>query len=142
MRSGAGLVTIATPSSVQDIVASRVMPEVMTMPLAETDRGAVSDESIDHLLKQAEKSSVVAIGPGLTSTDERTRHFVRAIVERRSKPTIIDADGLNCLSPWPSALQGSNEAPLVLTPHPGRDATLLVKTRWQGYVSIARFCSC
>ena len=139
MRSGAGLVTIATPSSVQDIVASHVMPEVMTIPLAETDRGAVSDESIEHLLKQAEKSSVVAIGPGLTSADERTRRFVRAVVERRSKPTIIDADGLNCLSPWPSALQGSNETPLVLTPHPGEMRRLLGKDSLaKDHVSVAR----
>ena len=139
MRSGAGLVTIATPSSVQDTVASHVMPEVMTMPLAETDRGAVSDESIDHLLKQAEKSTVVAVGPGLTSADERTRQFVRAIVERRSKPTIVDADGLNCLSPWPSALQGSKESPLILTPHPGEMRRLLGKeTLASDHVTIAR----
>ncbi len=139
MRSGAGLVTVATPSSVQDVIAANVMPEVMTMPLAETDRGAVSDEAIDHLLKQSEKSSVIAVGPGLTSTDERTRQFVRAIVERRTKPMIIDADGLNCLSPWPSALQGSSEAPLILTPHPGEMRRLLGKdTLPDDHVKVAR----
>ncbi|HSE32792.1 MAG TPA: NAD(P)H-hydrate dehydratase [Pyrinomonadaceae bacterium] len=139
MRSGAGLVTIATPSSVQDTVATHVMPEVMTMPLAETDRGAISDESIDHLLKQAKKSSVVAVGPGLTSADERTRQFVRAIVERRSKPTIVDADGLNCLSPWPSALQGSEKSPLILTPHPGEMRRLLGKDSLANdHVTVAR----
>jgi NAD(P)H-hydrate epimerase len=139
MRSGAGLVTIATPASMQDTVASHVMPEVMTMPLAETDRGAISDESTNHLLKQAERSTVVALGPGLTSADERTRQFVRAIVERRSKPTIVDADGLNCLSPWPSALQGSNESPLILTPHPGEMRRLLGKdTLGNDHVSVAR----
>ncbi|HEX7294821.1 MAG TPA: NAD(P)H-hydrate dehydratase, partial [Pyrinomonadaceae bacterium] len=139
IRSGAGLVTVATPSSVQDVVAANVMPEVMTMPLAETDRGAVSDEAIDYLLKQAEKSSVVAVGPGLTSADERTRQFVRGIVQRRTKPTIIDADGLNCLSPWPSSLQGSDEAPLILTPHPGEMRRLLGKeTLSDDHVNVAR----
>ena len=125
MRSGTGLVTVATPASAQTTVASAVMPEVMTMALAETDRGAVSEESIDHFLRQASKASVVAIGPGLTSDDERTRRFVRGVVERRTYPCIIDADGLNSLSPWPSSLKGSNESPLILTPHPGEMRRLL-----------------
>jgi len=127
IRSGAGLVTVATPSSAQETIAASVMPEVMTMALAETDRGTVAEESVDHLVRQAAKTTVFAIGPGLTSDDERTRRFVRLMVERRSKPTVIDADGLNCLAPWPSALQGSDELPLVLTPHPGEMRRLLGK---------------
>src|SRR4029077_8105594 len=55
MRSGAGLVTIATPASAQSSVAASVMPEIMTTALAETDRGAVSDEAIDHVIKLATK---------------------------------------------------------------------------------------
>lgn len=126
MRSGAGLVTVATPASAQPLVASGSMPEVMTKALAETDRGAVSDEAVDHFLKLAEKKgTVVAVGPGLTSDDERTRRFVRAIVERRSTPCVIDADGLNCLAPWPAGLKGSAKHPIVLTPHPGEMARLI-----------------
>lgn len=125
MRSGAGLVTIATPASAQASVASSAMPEVITIALAETDRGAVSDEAIDHFLKLAEKTTVVAIGPGLTSDDERTRRFVRAIVERRTKPCVIDADGLNALAPWPPDLKGSDDHPLILTPHPGEMLRLM-----------------
>jgi len=125
MRSGAGLVTIATPASAQASVASVAMPEVMTTALAETDRGTISEESINHFLRQASKVTVVAIGPGLTSDDERTRRFVRTLVERRSTPLVIDADGLNSLSPWPSTLQGSQQSPLILTPHPGEMRRLL-----------------
>ena len=125
MRSGAGLVTIATPASAQSSVAGRAMPEVITTALAETDRGAVSDEAANHFLQLAEKATVVAVGPGLTSDDERTRRFVRAIVERRTKPCVIDADGLNSLAPWPADLSGSNHLPLVLTPHPGEMLRLI-----------------
>ncbi len=50
MRAGAGLVTIATPASAQSSVASSAIPEVMTTALAETDRGAVSDEAVEHFL--------------------------------------------------------------------------------------------
>jgi NAD(P)H-hydrate epimerase len=125
MRAGAGLVTVATPSSAQVSVASSAMPEVITTALAETDRGAVSDEAADHFLKLAEKSTVVAVGPGLTSDDERTRRFVRAIVERRTRPVVIDADGLNSLAPWSANLKGSDQHPLVLTPHPGEMLRLM-----------------
>ena len=125
MRSGAGLVTIATPSSIQNVVATRCSREVMTTALAETDRGSVSDEATEHALKLATRASVVAIGPGLTSDDQRTRTFVRNMVEQRTCPTIIDADGLNSLAPWPRELTGSNESPLILTPHPGEMLRLL-----------------
>jgi len=123
MRSGAGLVTIATPASAQVSVASSAMPEVITTALAETDRGAVSDEATNHFLKLAEKATVVAVGPGLTSDDERTRRFVRTIVEQRTTPCVIDADGLNSLAPW--SIKGSDQHPLILTPHPGEMLRLM-----------------
>ncbi len=133
MRSGAGLVTIATPASAQSSVAASVMPEVMTTALAETDRGAVSDEAVDHVMKLAEKATVIAIGPGLSSSDERTRRFVYEVVKQRKVPMVIDADGLNCLASysvrgWPSELQGSEDAPLILTPHAGEMLRLLGTT--------------
>jgi hydroxyethylthiazole kinase-like uncharacterized protein yjeF len=133
MRSGAGLVTIATPASAQAAVAASVMPEVMTTALAETDRGAVSDEAIDHVMQLASKASVVAIGPGLSAEDERTRRFVFSAVKHRRTPVVIDADALNCLANysskgWPAELLGSGEAPLILTPHPGEMLRLLGTT--------------
>lgn len=125
MRSGAGLVTVATPVSAQPLVAAQVMPEVMTASLAETDRGAVSDEAVGYALKLANRANVIAIGPGLSSEDDRTRNFLRAIVERRETPVVIDADGLNCLAPWPAALRGSADLPVILTPHPGEMQRLM-----------------
>ena len=125
MRAGAGLVTVATPASAQGSVAGNVIPEVITTALAETDRGAISNEAAAHFLKLAEKVTVVAIGPGLTADDERTREFVRTVVEKRNSPCVIDADGLNALAPWPAELKGFDEHPLVLTPHPGEMLRLL-----------------
>lgn len=125
MRSGAGLVTIATPASAQVSVTSSAIPEVITTPLAETDRGAVSDHAADHFLALSEKATVVAVGPGLTSDDERTRRFVHTIVERRTTPCVIDADGLNSLAPWSATLKGSDQYPLILTPHPGEMLRLM-----------------
>jgi NAD(P)H-hydrate epimerase len=138
IRSGAGLVTIATPASAQVSVTSSAMPEVITTSLAETDRGAVSDEAANHFLSLAEKVTVVAVGPGLTSDDERTRHFVRTVVERRSTPCVIDADGLNSLAPWPATLKGSDQHPLILTPHPGEMLRLIGKSALDDRVAAAR----
>jgi NAD(P)H-hydrate epimerase len=125
MKAGAGLVTVAIPVSAQPIVAAQVIAEVMTTALPETDRGAVSDEALAYVLKLGDKVQVIAIGPGLSSEDDRTRKFVRGLVEKRSTPVVIDADGLNCLAPWPASLRGSREHPLILTPHPGEMLRLL-----------------
>lgn len=133
MRSGAGLVTIATPSSALASIAATAMPEIMTTALAETDRGAVSDEAIDHVMRLAAKATVIAIGPGLSAEDERTRGFVFSVVKRRTVPVVLDADALNCLATylgngWPVELQGSEKAPLILTPHAGEMLRLLGTT--------------
>lgn len=125
MNAGAGLVTVATPASAQPLVATQVMAEVMTAALAETDRGAVSDDASGFFSKFSEKADVIAIGPGLSSEDDRTRKFVRRVVENRRTPVVVDADGLNCLSPWPGDLRGSAELPIVLTPHPGEMLRLM-----------------
>lgn len=125
MRSGAGLVTVGTPVSAQPLVAAQVMPEVMTAALAETDRGAVSDEALSHVLRLAQRAQVLAVGPGLSSEDERTRNFVRAMVEDRRIPVVLDADGLNCLAPWPANLRGDANLPVVITPHPGEMLRLM-----------------
>jgi len=130
MRSGAGLVTIATPASALDSIAASAMPEVMTTALAETDRGAVSEEAVDHVMQLARKATVIAIGPGLSAEDERTRRFVFSLIKKRQIPIVIDADALNCLaaysgSGWPTELQGSEQAQLILTPHAGEMLRLL-----------------
>jgi hydroxyethylthiazole kinase-like uncharacterized protein yjeF len=130
MRSGAGLVTIATPASALASIAASATPEIMTTALAETDRGAVSEEAVDHVIRLARKATVIAIGPGLSAEDERTRRFVFSLIEKRQIPMVVDADALNCLAAysgrgWPRELQGSDKAQLILTPHAGEMLRLL-----------------
>jgi hydroxyethylthiazole kinase-like uncharacterized protein yjeF len=79
-------------------------------------------------MRLASKATVIAIGPGLSAEDERTRRFVFSIVKDRQTPIVIDADALNCLAPWPADLQGSAAAPIVLTPHVGEMLRLLGTT--------------
>jgi ADP-dependent NAD(P)H-hydrate dehydratase / NAD(P)H-hydrate epimerase len=122
--SGVGLVTIAAPESAQTAIASRVLPEVMTRGVAETKGGAVSEEAFKEISEFIEKSiDAVAVGSGLSSSEESTRKLVRKIVEERKTPLVIDADGLNSLAPFD--LQGNDELPLILTPHEGEFLKLL-----------------
>lgn len=122
IRSGAGVVTIATPDSSRAAIIARVAPEVMVRGVAETDGGAISEDAFDEIRRFSEKVDVVAIGSGLSSTNESTRALVRRVVEERTTPVIIDADGLNSLAPFD--LTGSDELPLILTPHAGEFAKL------------------
>jgi len=125
MCAGAGLVTVATPASVLPSVAARLMPEVMTAPLSETETGSVSAEASEQLKRLTERATVVAVGCGLSRESESTRRFVRETVERRTTPVVVDADGLNALAPWPADLRGTREAPIILTPHEGEMLRLL-----------------
>jgi NAD(P)H-hydrate epimerase len=125
LRAGAGLVTIATSTTAQPAVAARALPEIMTATLPETTLGAVSFEAIEQVTKLSLRANVIAIGPGLSNGDESTRRFVRELVEKRTTPLVIDADGLNALAPWPESLRGSDALPLILTPHPGEMLRLM-----------------
>ena len=127
LRAGAGLVTVATARSAQTLLISQARPEVMTEALDETESGAVSHTAAEHTLQLAERRTVLALGPGLSSAEESTRHFVRHVVMQRTAPMIIDADGLNALAPWAENVRGSDELPLVITPHPGEMARLIGK---------------
>jgi ADP-dependent NAD(P)H-hydrate dehydratase / NAD(P)H-hydrate epimerase len=128
LRAGAGLVTVATARSAQSLLVTQTRTEVMTEALDETRDGAISSAALDHALQLTQKRTVIAVGPGLSSSDESTRAFARGMVERRTAPMVIDADGLNALAPWPEDLKGSDEAPIIVTPHPGEMARLTDKT--------------
>lgn len=118
IRSGVGLVTIATPESCRELITARVAPEVMVRGVDETEKGAVSEKAYEEIAKFTEKKiDSVAIGSGMSSDEESTRNFVRTVVEKRQTPMLIDADGLNALAPFD--LIGSDELPMILTPHQG-----------------------
>jgi len=124
LRVGAGLVTVATPEPVLPIVAAHT-PEIMTEPLPATDLGGISlrsfeYERFDKLLKG---KRALGIGPGLGTHDE-TQQFVHSVVEKRTVPIILDADGLNAFAGRAHELKNASGG-LALTPHPGEMARLL-----------------
>jgi len=124
IRSGAGLVTIACPESSRQPIIGRVQPEVMVRGVPETKKGAISAEAFEEIQKFTErKITAVAIGSGMSHDEETTRDLVRRVVESRTTPIVIDADGLNALAPFDIA--GSDDLPIILTPHMGEFKRLL-----------------
>jgi ADP-dependent NAD(P)H-hydrate dehydratase / NAD(P)H-hydrate epimerase len=121
LRSGAGLVTIATPRSCVPIVAS-MAPEYMTEPLDETPSGTVDFAALDRVLDL--NADVIAVGPGL-GQDPGTAAFVQGLVERAGVPLVLDADALNAFSGDPDRLMGRDGVDVIVTPHPGEMARLL-----------------
>jgi NAD(P)H-hydrate epimerase len=121
LRSGAGLVTVATPRSALGTVAA-YRPELMTEPLSETDAGSIAKEALEKFDRLAENKTVLAIGPGI-SRDPSTAEFVRAVVTKSQTSIVLDADGLNAFEGHAQELNGHDRT-LVLTPHPGEMARL------------------
>jgi NAD(P)H-hydrate epimerase len=120
LRSGAGLVTVATPSSCVPIVAS-LGAEYMTSALDELTDGTIARSAADVVLGGS--YDVVATGPGLgTGPDQRA--FVLALLERAAQPLVLDADALTVVASDLPALRGTPERPVVITPHPGEMARL------------------
>ena len=119
LRSGAGLVTVATPASCLPVVAS-MAPEMMTEPLLDSE-GCVAAAAVDRVMELAH--DVIACGPGLGRTREASA-FVRALVDRATVPLVLDADALTLLAEEPGGLLGRDDRDVIITPHPGEMARL------------------
>lgn len=129
LRSGAGLVTAAVPDRCLESVAS-FHPAIMTLAVPDTDEGVFSREASSKLSKRFQSASAIGCGPGMTTNDGSVR-IVERLMQTRSVPRVLDADGLNCLAMLWQSQRGDRSAaaakdptalstgPLVLTPHPG-----------------------
>jgi NAD(P)H-hydrate epimerase len=104
LRSGAGLVTLATAGEVaaDDSVMTKALPT-----------------QLGELL--ANKSAVV-IGPGLGQSEPAAGWVGEVLAS--GVPAVIDADALNLIAGVVEAVKGA-AGPVVLTPHPGEAARLL-----------------
>ena len=119
VRAGAGIVTLAAPRWLRDVVAAQ-LPEVTYLPLPDAGPAGAAEECAQTILGELGNFSALAIGPGL-STDGGVVQFVDAVLRGRAKggtPAVVDADGLNCLARldgWPNWLGDG----VVITPHLG-----------------------
>lgn len=120
LRSGAGLVTIAVPACVQDVVAS-LEPSYMTHGLPDQN-GRISPAATEAIVSLAQSATVVAIGPGL-GRDPILTKLVAHLYREVEKPTVVDADALFALSETIDVIAKPGGV-RILTPHPGEFARL------------------
>ncbi|HEY1423923.1 MAG TPA: NAD(P)H-hydrate dehydratase [Candidatus Acidoferrum sp.] len=125
LKSGAGLVTVATPDKIQNIVAS-AEPEYMTEPLPTNADGSIAivDANDATVAKILAGKTLLAVGPGLGQSPG-TQKFIRWLVQSTEMPTILDADGLNAFAGKADELRDRKSQFLAITPHPGEMARLL-----------------
>ncbi|MGB1925842.1 MAG: NAD(P)H-hydrate dehydratase [Rubripirellula sp.] len=122
LRSGAGLVTIAVPSSCLDIVAG-FHPGYMTCPFTDDGSGRWGTDAHAKLSDIGHTFDVIACGPGM-STSNNASLMLGELLEQ-SVPLVLDADALNLLAirrqnsrtaTWADLLGCRSDT--VLTPHP------------------------
>lgn len=129
LRTGAGIVTLASVEPVMAAVAAR-LPECCLCPCEPGAEGGISPQSIPRILRQ--KATVLLIGPGLgylaqsSARAAETRTLVKKLLTGFSGSAVLDADGLNAAA---SLLNAGRALPhpageLILTPHPGEMSRL------------------
>lgn len=123
LRSGAGLVTLASGAKVLDRVAGRVLGATF-LELPAMPDGTLAEAAAERVLARAGEFDVAALGPGLGRGLGPSAVVARLYAEL-ALPAIVDADALNALADLPRAFERSPVARRVLTPHPGEMARLL-----------------
>jgi NAD(P)H-hydrate epimerase len=124
MRSGAGLLTLAAPRSLNNIFASSLL-EVMTEPLRDNvaeEMEPLGDEEWRRLL---ERKNSLLFGPGI-GVNDAARSALCWLLRHLEIPWVIDADGLTNLALEIGRLRNAKTPP-ILTPHPGEMARLIGK---------------
>ena len=135
LRSGAGLVTLASPDAIMPVLQAKLSEPVFCnlQDMAGQDGDTVDDRAtslspahIPQILEKAKHNQALAIGPGLGSAD-CTRDAVIEILPQLGCPTVIDADALNAIaalnktvaSPTSgaSSFLAGIKAEVILTPH-------------------------
>ncbi|MGC9320606.1 MAG: NAD(P)H-hydrate dehydratase, partial [Armatimonadota bacterium] len=120
-RSGAGLVHIACPESLNDVLEA-ICTEVLTRPMPETPERSLALDAEEAIVEFGTQMDALVLGPGLSQNDE-SAELARRLAARIELPAIIDADGLNAFAGRVEEL-ADRPAQTVITPHPGEMSRL------------------
>ncbi len=113
MLCGSGLVTLAVPDCVNDILEIKTT-ESMTLPLKSID-GHIVYDAADDILEKAKNCDAILIGPGMGVSDD-TQKLVEKLILTSTIPLILDADAINCVAKNIDILNNS-KCNITLTPH-------------------------
>jgi hydroxyethylthiazole kinase-like uncharacterized protein yjeF len=123
LRTGAGLVTIASTAAGQVALDTKVIEEMTARYSGGEDADGGSFAAIEAMLARPHVRAL-ALGPGIP-TGPGMRALVERLVEEVKVPLVLDADGLNLLGDRGARMLSAAGAPRVVTPHPGEMARLV-----------------
>ncbi len=122
LRAGAGMAILGIPKSLNQIFEMK-LTEVMTKPLPDVaKKGVLALRGLGEIKQLLKWGNCMAIGPGIGQHFE-TVELVKRLIQQIELPTVVDADGLNCIAKEVSILKNC-KAPLILTPHIGEFSRL------------------
>ena len=135
LRSGAGLVTLASPDAIMPVLQTKLSEPVFCnlQDMSGQDAGSVDDRAtalspahIPQILEKAKHCQALAIGPGL-STADCVRDAVLELLPKIGCPMVIDADALNAIATLNKTVASTTSGsasflhgipgPAILTPH-------------------------
>lgn len=124
IKVGAGLVTLATASSLQPILAAK-LTEVTYLPLPESAPGVIAAEVADIVLPELKGYNALLLGCGLGQSEQVTGFTRSVLLQPKYKlpALVLDADAINILAKTPGWWRQLT-ANAILTPHPGEMARL------------------
>jgi hydroxyethylthiazole kinase-like uncharacterized protein yjeF len=120
-RTGCGIVFLATSESAAPAVDLE-LTEALVHGVPEDDEGYVTSAALEQILELAERTSALAVGPGM-GTGEEGRRLVRGILKEVEVPVLLDADAVTNLIGTDTL--SKRDAPTVITPHAGELGRLL-----------------
>jgi hydroxyethylthiazole kinase-like uncharacterized protein yjeF len=112
-RAGAGMVTLAAPTSAWSVYATSLMNAIVTSFDGLADFSALLADV---------RRNVIAIGPGAGVAAATRQYVLAALATRRT--VVLDADALTSFAEAPEDLFTAIQGPCVLTPHAGEFARL------------------
>lgn len=122
LRSGAGLVELASSDSVVNAAAASLY-ECIYKRLKAGKNGEISADNAAALISEMKSCSACMTGCGL-SVSENTKKLVKELINNAEIPLIIDADGLNCVADCIDIIRNAKGGAAV-TPHPGELSRML-----------------
>lgn len=117
LRTGAGLVTVASTAAAQAALDSKVV-EVMTATFCDGDDAEIDSFERVSALGSGSNVRALVLGPGIP-TGPGMRNLVERMTREIALPMVVDADGLNLLGPGAAAILAQARGPRIVTPHPG-----------------------
>ncbi len=120
-RTGCGIVFLATSESSAPAVDLELM-EALVHGVPEDGEGYVTSAALERILQLSERTSALAVGPGMGTGDEG-RRLLEGILREVDSPVLLDADAITNLVETDALAH--RDAPTVITPHAGELGRLL-----------------